>query len=58
MKHWLNYAESNLEAARIILAKAAAGDTSIECLIEWAKRVLQKAEPPESSPQQFTLENS
>jgi hypothetical protein len=49
-RHWLNYAESNAEAARIVLAKAAAGDESVAPLIAWAKRILERAEPPETSP--------
>ena len=49
-RHWLNYAESNAEAARLILAKAASGDESVLCLVGWAKRILEKAEPPETPP--------
>jgi hypothetical protein len=49
-RHWLNYANDNRAAAELILQKAAAGDQSVSCLIGWAKRILEKAEPPETSP--------
>ncbi len=43
MRHWLNPAPTNLEAAQIILAKAAAGDESVAPLVQWARLVVDRA---------------
>ena len=46
MKHWLNYANDNRQAAERILELAAAGDESVSCLIEWAEKILAKQSSP------------
>jgi hypothetical protein len=58
MKHWLCWQESNIEAARYILAHR--DDPALACLIEWAERVLARhrsnpAEPSEPPPAQAEL---
>jgi hypothetical protein len=46
MKHWMCWQESNLEAARYVLAHR--DDPALACLIKWAQMYLERH--PESSP--------